>query len=191
MRELYIILNISKDATKKEIKESFRKLSKIKHPDICGDTQDYIKIIQAYVTLIDDKKRAIYDKTGMIDDSEQNKNHIALVTIKGLLNNIIKHNKNSDILSKDIIFVLKNYINNLKKDQQNKIIELEQQYKLILTVNKKFKQKDINRFDIIKSIFLEELENIQISIHKLNYQLSVSDYILELLDNYIYELFLL
>ena len=62
----YEILDVSRTASSKEIKKSYRKLVVKFHPDINGDTlffNDKIKEInQAYECLSDSKKRAIYDE---------------------------------------------------------------------------------------------------------------------------------
>ena len=60
----YEILEVNRKASKDEIKAAFRKLAKKYHPDKIQDTlyEDFFKKLnEAYHTLIDDKKRYIYD----------------------------------------------------------------------------------------------------------------------------------
>ncbi|WP_084040845.1 DnaJ domain-containing protein [Gracilibacillus boraciitolerans] len=52
---------------KKEIKEAYRKLAKKNHPDTGGLHEDFIKIKQAYETLINDTKRAEYNYSTFAD----------------------------------------------------------------------------------------------------------------------------
>ncbi len=59
--DYYQILNVSPDASKDEIKSSYRKLAGKHHPDRGGDTAKFQEIQQAYDTLMDDRKRAEYD----------------------------------------------------------------------------------------------------------------------------------
>jgi len=61
MSNYYEILEISKTATKDEIKQSYKRLAKIHHPDKGGDTEIFQKIQIAYETLSDDIKRQEYD----------------------------------------------------------------------------------------------------------------------------------
>lgn len=64
----YEILEIEKDASEQEIKLAYRKLAKKYHPDLNKDDPDakdkFIEIKHAYDTLIDPRKRKIYDHAG-------------------------------------------------------------------------------------------------------------------------------
>jgi curved DNA-binding protein CbpA len=62
MENYYDILEINKSATPEEIKEAYRKLVKIHHPDINGGKDEKFKqISEAYSVLIDPEKRKAYD----------------------------------------------------------------------------------------------------------------------------------
>ena len=65
MKDYYKILNVDKAASDKEIKSSFRKLAVIHHPDKNGGSKKseeiFKSILDAYETLIDSQKRAVYD----------------------------------------------------------------------------------------------------------------------------------
>ncbi|OAF68517.1 DnaJ domain protein 20 [Intoshia linei] len=66
VRDYYDILNVPRNAKKREIRKAFRNLSKQHHPDKTGqDTSaQQILINNAYQVLIDDDKRKKYDKYG-------------------------------------------------------------------------------------------------------------------------------
>ncbi len=64
---LYDILNIDENASKAEIKDSYRRLAHKHHPDKGGDEEVFKEIKVAYETLIDPKKRAQYHLTGDYD----------------------------------------------------------------------------------------------------------------------------
>ncbi|KAG5681368.1 hypothetical protein PVAND_010810 [Polypedilum vanderplanki] len=65
---LYKILNISKNATKVQIKEAYKKLAKQYHPDKNqkdeNTSEKFSEIRMAYEILNNDKKRKLYDKCG-------------------------------------------------------------------------------------------------------------------------------
>lgn len=68
MRNFYEILEVKKNATKEELKKSYKKLAKKYHPDLNpGDEiaeAKFKEISYAYEVLSDDEKRQIYDVYG-------------------------------------------------------------------------------------------------------------------------------
>ena len=69
MEDYYKLLDIDSGAEKEEIRRAFRRLAKKFHPDISHNQRDFIKILDAYETLIDDAKRRRYN--GMLCRSEE------------------------------------------------------------------------------------------------------------------------
>ena len=68
--ELYERLGIDKNASQDEIKKAYRKLSKKYHPDInheAGAEEKYKEVQEAYETLGDEQKRAMYYQYGATD----------------------------------------------------------------------------------------------------------------------------
>ncbi|SCB78084.1 DnaJ C-terminal domain-containing protein [Weissella bombi] len=68
--ELYERLGVDKNASQDEIKKAYRKLSKKYHPDInheAGAEEKYKEVQEAYETLGDEQKRAMYDQYGATD----------------------------------------------------------------------------------------------------------------------------
>ena len=61
MSDYYEILGVPKTATQDEIKQAYRKLAKVHHPDKGGDAETFKKIQTAHETLSDEQKRAEYD----------------------------------------------------------------------------------------------------------------------------------
>ncbi len=67
MADYYEILEIDKNASKDEIKSAFRKMARKYHPDVNkepGAEEKFKEIGKAYETLVDDEKRALYDRYG-------------------------------------------------------------------------------------------------------------------------------
>ncbi len=65
----YRVLKIRKDSRDKRIKKAFRDRVKQCHPDVGGNEKEFIEIRGAYAVLIDKDRRALYDRTGEIDET--------------------------------------------------------------------------------------------------------------------------
>jgi molecular chaperone DnaJ len=66
-RDYYEVLGVSKDASKEEIKKSYRKLARKYHPDVNkeeGTDQKFKEVKEAYEVLSNDQKRQQYDQFG-------------------------------------------------------------------------------------------------------------------------------
>ena len=68
--KLYETLEVEKEATQKEIKKAYFRLSKTHHPDKGGDEHKFKEISAAYEILSDPDKRKAYDQYGLegVDD---------------------------------------------------------------------------------------------------------------------------
>jgi DnaJ-class molecular chaperone len=67
-KSLYDTLGVSKSDTCIAIKKAYLKLARIHHPDKGGDAEKFKEITKASDILTDEKKRRIYDETGMTDE---------------------------------------------------------------------------------------------------------------------------
>lgn len=65
---LYDILGVDENATKKEIKSAWRKSAQQHHPDKGGDEERFRLIQRAWEILGNDSRRKLYDETGTEDD---------------------------------------------------------------------------------------------------------------------------
>jgi molecular chaperone DnaJ len=66
-RDYYEVLGVPKDASKEQLKSSYRKLAMQYHPDrnkAAGAEDRFKEISEAYAVLSDDAKRAQYDRFG-------------------------------------------------------------------------------------------------------------------------------
>ena len=62
--DYYDLLEVSKGASKDEVKKAYRKKAVKHHPDKGGDEEAFKQINEAYAVLSDDEKRQIYDQYG-------------------------------------------------------------------------------------------------------------------------------
>ena len=72
-KNLYEELGLKKDATKNEIKSSYRSLVKKHHPDAGGEKDKFLKIQNAWEILNDPVKKANYDKQFFSSYTSSNK----------------------------------------------------------------------------------------------------------------------
>lgn len=64
MKNYYLILEVSSDATPDEIRAAYRRLAKELHPDYYeGGSQPFLSLQEAYATLNDPARRRAYDET--------------------------------------------------------------------------------------------------------------------------------
>ena len=68
--DYYDILGVSRTASEKDIKTAFRKLAAQHHPDKGGDHKKFVEIKEAYETLTNQEKRAMYDQYGTSDPQQ-------------------------------------------------------------------------------------------------------------------------
>ncbi len=57
----YKALKVAAIATDREIKEAYRSLARVHHPDAGGDAEEFKNIQEAYSLIGDPVKRAVYD----------------------------------------------------------------------------------------------------------------------------------
>lgn len=71
-QNLYELLNVSKTATTAEIKKAYYKLALQLHPDknpTAEAKEKFQSVAQAYEILSDERKRAYYDQTGLVESN--------------------------------------------------------------------------------------------------------------------------
>lgn len=140
---LYKILNLSKTASKKEIKSQFRKLSYKFHPDKNSDkdsVSNFQKINEAYKILSDEKKRKYYDKTGNIENMDISKIDSFLEAYK------FYRKKFKEISEKDIDEFYKSY--KFSKEEEKDLLDFY------------FSKKGNIRL-ILENIILSENEDVE------------------------------
>lgn len=74
----YEVLGVGKDATDDEINAAFRKAAKQAHPDQDGSTEEFQRVKNASLVLLDPERRKRFDDTGKIDGGRPD-NHLAEV----------------------------------------------------------------------------------------------------------------
>ena len=68
--DYYDILGVSRHATDKELRKAYKAKSMEHHPDRGGNEEEFKKINEAYSTLKDPQKKAMYDQYGTSDPQQ-------------------------------------------------------------------------------------------------------------------------
>ena len=184
MDELYKILNIDKNASKKQIKDTFRKMAKKYHPDKNSgsvvNNDKFMAISDAYSILKDDQKREEYDRTGNVKYKDEKTNPLAKIAqiFLALLDNknininkinIIKHIK--DALKKEKVSFEKFSKEAVKyRDSMNKII-----YRI---------EKPKGAAPLFINILEDRIDMINRDIEKKKQGIELIDKSLEILNSY-------
>jgi len=66
-KSLYNLLGVPSGAEPHEIKAGYRKRAAATHPDVGGDTDEFVRVREAYDVLSDEARRREYDHTGKWD----------------------------------------------------------------------------------------------------------------------------
>lgn len=72
--DYYSILGINKNASEKDIRKAYKTKSMQHHPDRGGDEEKFKEVNEAYSTLKDPQKKAMYDQYGTADPQQAQAN---------------------------------------------------------------------------------------------------------------------
>ena len=195
-RTLYDKLGVTVDATSKEIKEAFRTLSKIHHPDKGGDQEEFKKISEAYNILSDKANRESYDRTGNIPKSQEALIRESLAVLRHLFSIAIDDliskrstggfggyvSTKSDMILISMNDVIKNKIKAFKTTIKNNNNVLKEMEDLPDTIIYDKEAKD----NIFLQIILEKRQRIMKMIIDTKNAMEVAEYAKINLKDYVY-----
>jgi curved DNA-binding protein CbpA len=181
---LYDELELPRNCTFEEIKQKYRTLAQINHPDKGGDEKKFIRIKEAYETLIDPIKRQHYDSTGNYYEDTNISNEV-----KNRLSNMINHftqqiNPELD----DLILKMKVDIYDAQRNTNKGIDMCNELIRKLTIVSKKIKLKQDEGQNFLKSIVETKITQVQTELDGHKRTLLVFDKMLEVLENYHYSL---
>ena len=178
---LYDDLELPKNCTSEEIKQKYRILAQIHHPDKGGDVEKFKRIKSAYETLCDPAKRSHYDSTGQqYDDSGiDNEVYNRLAVMVSHFSNII--NPDFD----DLILKMKVDIHQAQQQTNMAIEECHVVINKLTIISKKIKLKKDGE-NLLKSFVEEKIKHKQSEVAMYNRALLVFNKMLDVLENYHY-----
>ena len=178
---LYDDLELPKNCTSEEIKQKYRILAQMHHPDKGGDTDKFTRIKSAYETLSDPVKREHYDSTGdHYDDSNLDAEVLSRLSIM-----VTQYSQQINPEFDDLILQMKFDLHHAQEQTNNAIRGCTALITKLKIVAKKIKLKKEGE-NILKS-FVEK----KISIHHIDLinhkrALIVFARMLEILEDYHY-----
>ena len=180
---LYDELELPKNCTSDEIKQKYRILAQIYHPDkaVFGDEEKFKRIKLAYETLSDPVKRAEYDSTGRYGINDTIKTE-AITRLANMMNHFTKKlNPEYD----DLVLSFKVDIYKAQQGINDSIESFNTEIKKLKIFSNKIKKKKEGE-NILKSFVDNMIEQYQREIISMQRTLEIFDLMLVILHDYQY-----
>jgi curved DNA-binding protein CbpA len=180
---LYDELELPKDCTSEEIKQKYRLLAQIYHPDkaVFGDEEKFKRIKLAYETLSDPTKRVEYDSTGRYGINDTTKTE----AITRLSNMMVHFTKKLNPECDDLMLSFKVDIHQAQENIKKSIESFELEIKKLKIFSNKIKRKKEGE-NILKSFVDNMIEQYEREIISMKRTLEIFDLMLNILDDYQY-----
>lgn len=181
MRDPYIVLNVSQNATIEEIKISFKKLSMSIHPDREGGSEELFKELNfAYQLLIDPIRRQKYDATGLTGDMGSKDDLVKNTAVQLVFNILMNHPEECDF----IILAVSQVQNSINEKNHAIVVLLDKKEK----IEKRAKRvKDTPKNKLLKKVIESKLEEFMKQITNLQDNIKIETAVIEELNNLEFE----
>jgi curved DNA-binding protein CbpA len=179
---LYEELGLNSNATLSEIKQRYRELAQIYHPDKGGDEEKFKRISLAYEILSDPIRRKNYDENKNFDDKPSLRSQ-AVNQLSNLFFSVIQ---NYNCVEGNLIETLKTETERMKQSAINDSVLCKKYIYNLEIAKQKLKIKDSEKEDIILS-FLELQINTRKNEQSLfEHRIELTNEMLNILENYTY-----
>ena len=176
---LYDDLELPKTSTYEEIKQKYRILAQLHHPDKGGDAEKFKRIRLAYEVLSDPIKREHYDSTGDHYD-DVNLDSEVMGRLAVMLSLFVQHiNPEFD----DLILKMKFEIHALQQQTTNAIVECNNLIAKMNVISKKIKLKKEGE-NLLKSVVDKKVLGLHTELINHKRGLIVFARMLEVLEDY-------
>jgi curved DNA-binding protein CbpA len=180
---LYEELNLTPDCSFEEVKQQYRILARIHHPDLGGDEEKFKRIKLAYEILSDPESRKQYDETKTTSQPIVKRTE-AIQELANIFNRLMANfdsNSNTNLIQMMHEEILRARLHVLAD-----IAKCESYIKNLETVNNKVKVKDDSDGNIIESFVKQQIEwrNRDLDVFKM--RLEITDIMTDILNNYDY-----
>jgi DnaJ-class molecular chaperone len=176
----YIQLDIPVDASLEEIKQRFRTLAHMHHPDKGGDEEVFKSIKLAYEILMDPIRRKQYDLTG--DAEIANIRDEAVTNIVQIILSIIP---TFDPDQDDLIEIAKHKTNDMLTRENNQIADIQREINNFEKVITKLRIKN-NSENILHNVIVNQIRDQRKNLLQNQQNVQVCTLMLEILKDYEY-----
>ena len=178
--DLYDVLGVKNTSSKKEIKNAYMRKANQNHPDKGGDVNEFVNIKKAYEVLNNDRLRLQYDTYGAFDEIIDSD-----IQIRGIIaSSILEYISRVDVDTTDII----------KECKKKYLSDVNQMNQYIININNQIinKRKALKRLKskdggLIERMIENDIKNQEMNIGKINMDIERANKILEMLEDYSYE----
>lgn len=189
MTDLYFILGLTREATHADIRQAYRSLSLLCHPDIeGGDAAQFERVKEAHDILTDEESRKFYDETGQIKsrpvEGAENAELYGLITqlLMGALTNIADVDRVN--LTETMRVML--HDNRLQVEAQRK--SMAKQQKRLQSVKDRMRRKaGATGDDILSKLLDGQLYAVAGALERLDANLAIQDRAKEFIEQYNYD----
>ena len=176
----YIQLDIPVDASLEEIKQRFRTLAHMHHPDKGGDEEVFKSIKLAYEILMDPIRRKQYDLTG--DAEIANIRDEAVTNIVQIILSIIP---TFDPDQDDLIEMAKHKTNDMLTRENNQIADIQREINNFEKVITKLRIKN-NSENILHNVIVNQIRDQRKNLLQNQQNVQACTLMLEILKDYEY-----
>ena len=176
----YIQLDIPVDASLEEIKQRFRTLAHMHHPDKGGDEEVFKSIKLAYEILMDPIRRKQYDLTG--DAEIANIRDEAVTNIVQIILSIIP---TFDPDQDDLIEIAKHKTNDMLTRENKQIVDIQREINNFEKVITKLRIKN-NSENILHNVIVNQIRDQRKNLLQNQQNVQVCTLMLEILKDYEY-----
>lgn len=188
--DLYELLGVAKDATKREIKKAYRKLARQHHPDRDGgDKEKFQEIQHAYMVLYDDKARQEYDRTGESGTkAKPTATQMAYENLAGLFTAVLTENVEK-IHRLDIFKFMTDQVKTARREPEKLKAKNEKNIAQYERARKKLKRKSKRAKNppIMETVISEQVRICRDHVTACNEDIRMYNLMIELMDDYDYE----
>lgn len=157
----YKELDVDVNATVDQIKQRYRNLAHLHHPDKGGDAEIFKRIKEAYEILINPLRRRKFDLTGEYTE-DTTVNSEALGMISQFLQQVIY---GMDPYKDDLVVILRNKVQELRSNSHVNQMEAEKYIKHLEMIQNKTRKKAESDENILSSFISAQLE-LRLKEHK-------------------------